>query len=252
MTPQPKSISQRIQFFAIFPFLVLSFFLLQERAAWAQKVASLNQVKGNVRVFEPGSSRGKKGRDGMALFVNSKIQTVSADAMADIVYVKGGIVRIMPNSEVTLDDTDLEGDVTKAKLDLSEGKIFNVVSRLVEGSTYEVKTRTATAGVKGTVFSAETNGAQDTFMVKEGKVQVGAGNQQVLVADLKKSVVPANQTPGQPVDLTPEEIAMFDILDDLLESIKTDIREEVQESIKEDIIQNAIEKDMEMDMDGMH
>lgn len=184
----------------------------------------------------------------MALFVNSKIHTVSADAMADIVYVKGGVVRIMPQSEVTLDDTRFDDDKTTAKLDLAAGKIFNVVSRLAEGSTYEVKTRTATAGVKGTVFSAETSNQQDVFMVKEGKVQVDANNQQVLVADLKKSVVPPNQPPGQPVALTPEEIAMFDILDDLLESIKSDIKEEVMESIKEDIIQNSIERDMDMDM----
>lgn len=247
MRPYSKAIRNRFWSLAVFPFLVLSFFLIQEGAAFAQKAATLSKVQGNVRVFEAGSSRGKKGRDGMALFVNSTIKTIGANSRADIVYMRGDIVRVMPNTDVTLGDTRLEEDKSTTKLKLAAGKIFNVVNKLTEGSTYEVQTRTATAGVKGTVWSAET-GSQDTFMVKEGKVEVDASQQKVLVADLKKSTVRGGQAPGDPQDLSPEEIAMFDILDDLLESIKTDIKEEVQESIKEDIIQNAIENEMDMDM----
>ncbi len=248
MRPHSKAIRNQFWSLAVFPFLVLSFFLIQEGAAYAQKVATLSKVKGNVRVFESGSNRGKKGRDGMALFVQSKIKTMGADAMADIVYIKGDVVRVMPQTEVTLGTTVQDEDKSTTKLSLAAGKIFNVVNKLTEGSTYEVQTRTATAGVKGTVFSGETDGQKDTFMVKEGKVEVDAARQKVLVADLKKSTVQGGQGPGEPQDLSPEEIAMFDVLDDLFESIKTDIREEVQESIKEDIIQNAIENDMEMDM----
>lgn len=247
MRPHSKAIRNRFWFLAVFPFLVLSFFLIQEGAAFAQKAATLSKVQGNVRVFEAGSNRGKKGRDGMALFVNSRITAVGGDSRADIVYTRGDVVRVLPGTDITLGDTSLEENKSVTKIKLAAGKIFNVVNKLTEGSTYEVQTRTATAGVKGTVWSAET-GSQDTFMVKEGKVEVDAAQQKVLVADLKKSTVQDGQAPGAPQDLTPEEIAMFDILDDLLESIKTDIKEEVMESIKEDIIQNAIENEMDMDM----
>ncbi|QPJ60897.1 MAG: FecR domain-containing protein [Candidatus Nitronauta litoralis] len=247
MRPYSKAIRNRFWSFTVFPFLVLSFFLIQEGVALAQKAATLSKVQGNVRVFEAGSNRGKKGRDGMALFVNSTIKTLGANSRADIIYIRGDVVRVMPNTDVTLGDTRLEEDKSTTKLKLAAGKIFNVVNKLTEGSTYEVQTRTATAGVKGTVWSAET-ASQDTFMVKEGKVEVDAAQQKVLVADLKKSTVQGGQPPGDPQDLSPEEIAMFDILDDLLESIKTDIKEEIQESIKEDIIQNAIENEMDMDM----
>ena len=216
--------------------------LVQTGVAHAQKIATLEKVQGNVRVFEAGSRRGKKGRNGMALFVNSTVKTLGADARADLVYLKGGVVRIMGNSEVTLDDTEFTEKKTNARLKLAAGKIFNVVTKLTEGSSYEVVTLTGTAGVKGTIFSAETNPSQSVFMVKEGRVEVTGAQRQVLVPDLKKTVVAANQAPTEPVDLTPEEIAMFDILDDLLETIKSDIKEDIQESIKEDIIQDAIEQ----------
>ncbi len=248
MRPYSKAIRNRFWSLAVFPFLVLSFFLIQEGAAFAQKVATLSKVQGNVRIFESGSNRGKKGRDGMALFVQSRIQAIGANSRADIIYIRGDVVRVMPDSDVTLGDTLLEEKKSVTKIKLAAGKIFNVVNKLTEGSVYEVQTRTATAGVKGTTWSAETSARSDTFMVKEGTVEVDAAQKKVLVADLKKSTVQGGQAPGAPQDLSPEEIAMFDILDDLRESIKTDIKEEVMESIKEDIIQDAIESDMGMDM----
>ncbi|MFQ5483694.1 MAG: FecR domain-containing protein, partial [Nitrospinaceae bacterium] len=161
--------------------------------AGAQKVAELSAVQGNVRVFEAGSSRGKRGRDGMALFAQGRILTIGSQSMADIVYIQGGAVRIMPNSEVVLLSTDFSTGNINAQLTLAAGKIFNVVTKLTEGSTYEVRTLTATAGVKGTIFSAETTGKRSVFMVKEGMVEVVGNQQPVLVADLKKTSVDAGQ-----------------------------------------------------------
>lgn len=252
MRPQHFSFMSRYTSYTLIPVLMLLFSLAQEGVALAQKVATLEKVQGNVRVFASGSNRGKKGRAGMALFVNSRVKTMDSNSMADIVYLKGGTVRVMPDTEVTLDSTEFAEDRVNAKLQLAAGKIFNVVDKLAQGSSYEVSALTATAGVKGTIFSAEANRSQAVFMVKEGKVEVNGQRSPVLVSELKKSVVNANEAPQSPVDLTPEEIAMFDILNDLFEEIKSDIKEDVQESLKEDIINDAIERDMEMDMDHMH
>lgn len=214
--------------------------------AHAQKVATLDKVQGEVRVFKEGKTRGLKGRNGMALFARSRVRTMSG-ARADVVYNSGDRVRMMPNSEMVLTSAAFSQGKSNVRIRLAAGKIFNVVNKLVQGASYEVTARTATAGVKGTVFSAETSAARDVFMVKQGAVEAvspGVAPKTVLVTDLKKTIVRAGQAPNDPVDMTPEEIAMFDVLDDVLTEIKENIQEEIRETIKEDIINDLMERDL--------
>lgn len=214
--------------------------VLTAQTAYAQKIATLEEVKGDVRVFKPGKTRGLKGRNGMALFEKSIIKTTNDDSFADIIYIKGGKVRIMPKSELTLASADFSKGKMKAKIDLITGKIFNVVDKLTEGSSYEVTTQTSTSGVKGTIFSAETTAQESVFMVKEGSVEavnLTGARQAVLVTPLTKTIVAAGKAPTPPIPLTPEEIAMFDILDDFFEREKADIMEDTMEAVKENIIE---------------
>lgn len=211
-------------------------------SASAQKVATLENVKGNVRVIKEGKTRGRKGRDGMALFSRQTIKTLGADSMTDVVYVNGDRIRVMPNSELKLAKADFSEDKGNIGIDLGTGKIFNVVNKLTASSTYTVTTSTAVAGVKGTIFSAESNRNTSVFMVKEGTVEAvspSVSSQGVLVSDLKKTIVQAQQTPTEPIDLTPEEIALFDILDDLFEEAKEDIMDEIKEQIRDDMLEDS-------------
>ena len=238
----PKSLLKSLGDYLV-RLLVLIFFavlVLPVQTVYAQKVATLEKVKGDVRVFKPGKTRGLKGRDGMALFSKYVIKTTTAESFTDVAFTEGGTVRMMPNSEMTLASVEISKGKLKAKIDLITGKIFNVVDKLAENAYYEVTTRTATSGVKGTIFSAETTEQESVFMVKEGSVEavnLEGVQQAVLVTDLMKTIVQAAQPPTEPVPLTPEEIAMFDILEDFEEEAKSDIREDVMESIKEDIIE---------------
>lgn len=239
------NIRQRLWVNTIPLFALLFFIALVSTAqtAYAQKIATLEAVKGDVRVFKPGKTRGLKGRNGMALFEKSIIKTTNDDSFADVVYNKGGKVRVMPQSELVLASADFSKGKMRAKIDLIAGKIFNVVDKLAEGDSYEVKTQTSTSGVKGTIFSAETTAQESVFMVKEGSVEAInlAGVQKaVLVNSMTKTVVAAGKAPTDPVPLTPEEIAMFDILDDLFEQEKADIMEDTMEAIKEDIIEGMM------------
>ena len=232
-----------INSFRLCIFLFFISLMSTAQTAYAQKIATLEGVKGDVRVFKPGKTRGLKGRNGMALFEKSLIKTTNDDSFADVIYNKGGKVRIMPHSELTLASADFSKGKMEAKIDLIAGKIFNVVDKLAEGDSYEVKTQTSTSGVKGTIFSAETTARESVFMVKEGRVEAInlAGSQQaVLVNSLQKTTVAAGNAPTPPVALTPEEIAMFDILDDLFEQEKADIIEDTMEAVKEDIIEGMM------------
>jgi hypothetical protein len=228
----------------IFLFLFFLSPVLTVGTAYAQKIATLEGVKGDVRIIKPGKKRGLKGRDGMALFQKTIIKTSNSDSFADIVYIKGGRVRVMPNSELALASADFSKGKMEKQVDLITGKIFNVVDKLTENDSYKVKTPTSTSGVKGTIFSASTTGSSSVFMVKEGAVEavnIAGVQQPVLVNALKKTVVSAGQAPSTPVPLTPAEIAMFDILDDLFEREKADIMDDTLEAVKEDIIQDMID-----------
>lgn len=226
--------------------LVLIFFavlVLPAQTVYAQKVATLEKVKGDVRIFKPGKTKGLKGRNGMALFSKYTIKTTTAESFTDVVFKEGGTVRMMPNSEMTLASVEISQGKLKAKIDLITGKIFNVVDKLAENAYYEVKTRTATSGVKGTIFSAETTERESVFMVKEGAVEavnLEGVQKAVLVTDLKKTIVQAALPPSEPIPLTPEEIAMFDILDDFAEETRSDLIEETMEAVKEDIIEDML------------
>ena len=228
----------------VFLFLFVVSPVLTVGTAYAQKIATLEGVKGDVRIIKAGKKRGLKGRDGMALFQKTIIKTSNADSFAYIVYNKGGRVLVMPNSELALASADFSKGKMEKKIDLITGKIFNVVDKLTENDSYKVQTPNSTSGVKGTIFSASTTGSSSVFMVMEGAVEavnLAGVKQPVLVDALKKTIVSAGQAPTTPVSLTPEEIAMFDILDDMFEREKADIMDDTMESIKEDIIQDMMQ-----------
>lgn len=219
--------------------LVMAFWLFPMEA-FAQKVATLEKVNGDVKVFTQGKARELKGRDGMALFATHIVKT-GPDSTADIIFETNSTVRVTPNTELALSTVNVGKDKSNININLTAGKVFNVVNKLTLGSTYTVQTTTATSGVKGTTYSAETNGTETVFMVKEGQVEAASPtmpDKPVMVADLTKTVVVAGKVPSAPVPLTPEEIAMFNVLADLSAEIKKNIVKEIREQVQQNIFIN--------------
>lgn len=222
----------------------LVFFLMQVSWTYAQDTATLERVRGNVRVVKPGDSpTGRAGENGMALSANDRVITAGAGAMTDIQFDDGSVIRVMPNTELTLQQAEFINKNTQIAIALASGKIFNVVNPLQGESHYIVRTSNGIAEVKGTVFSAETAEQRSVFMVKEGKIEAThpeVSPQAVLVEDLNKTIVAPQAAPSAPIPLTPEEIAMFDILEDIRADIKEDLREEIKEEIQEQILEDAL------------
>lgn len=127
--------------FRVLIFLIFASLVLSAQPAHAQKIATLEGVKGDVRVLKRGLING---RNGMALFANSLIRTINDDSSAIVVYNKGAKVIVMPNSELILTSADFSKGKIRTKIDLITGKIFNIVDKLTEGSSYEVSTPTST------------------------------------------------------------------------------------------------------------
>lgn len=240
-------------------FTLFSLLLFDAHMALAKETANLSKVRGDVEVFKFGEIQGVPGKVGMGLSEGDKIVTTGRRSTSDITFPNEDVVRIMPNSQLVIKESDFKKKTTRIGLKLLAGKIFNIVQKFTGDSKYEVETRYAVAGVRGTIWSAEITGdvdeGEDKFMVKEGVVvaqnkavaapkaveperKVVAPVEEVRVTELMKTEVRPNKVPSKPVPLTPEEIAMFDILEDLIpEEIKEDIREEIREAIAEDILE---------------
>jgi hypothetical protein len=208
-------------------------------SAWAAQVASLENVSGNVRVFTEGKKRGRKGMEGASLLSKHVVKTEGDDASADIIFADGSRVRVMPNSELYLSKVEINEGGAEIDMKLAAGKIFNVVNKLSKNSRYTVNTQTAIAGVKGTVFSVEAvSDDKAVFMVKEGSVEASNSHQPdktVQVSDLHKTTINKDNPPEEPVEMTAEEIAMFNLLDDIFKTIGTDIQEKIQDDVMQQL-----------------
>ncbi len=219
-----------------------SIFFIQPEIASAKQIASLENVQGNVRVYKEGKKRRTIKEWEAALSTNQIVKTEGDDASADIVFGNGDRVRITPNSELSLSKLEIGDTSSKIGIQLAAGKIFNVVNKLSSDSEYAVNTHTAIAGVKGTVFSAEVNGDQSVFMVREGTVEASSSSQQgksVDVAQIHKTTVKMNEAPEEPVEMTPEEIAMFNLLEDISDMIRDSIQESIQDDLREQLMEQG-------------
>lgn len=228
-------------------FVLFLFLSLYVNLAIAKENAFLSKMKGDVDVFKPGKTQGVEGKIGMPLLPGYRVVTIGKDSSADITFPNGDLVRIMPDSNLEIKEADFKKKTPRVRLKLFAGKIFNVVRKYTRRSKYEVETRTAVAWARGTIWSAETSEqGEDVFMVKEGKVAATnpkiAPDKEILVSDLKKTIVKADKAPTDPVPLTPEEIAMFDILEDILVQIMEEIMEDMRDDIREGFAEDMLER----------
>jgi hypothetical protein len=190
------------------------------QSAHAQKVATLDGVKGDVRIFIPGKTRSLKGRNGMALFGKSVIKTTTINSFANVIYNKGTKVRIMPKSELVLESSEpADKGIIRIKIDLLAGKIFSLVDKLNATDHFEVTTPTSTSGIKGTFFSVQTTDAITKWVVREGKVEItnrGCVEKTVRVGPPKTTIVRLCQAPAEPYDMSLDESLEFDEVEILL------------------------------------
>ena len=115
----------------------------------------------------------KAAQPGMALMQQHRLKT-GDDSAADV-QIGESVVRVKENSELilaTLYKSELTG-LEKNTLELTIGKVLVKPKKLLKGESFQVKTPTAVAGVRGTQFVVEASKIRDTRVsVLEGKVKV--------------------------------------------------------------------------------
>lgn len=127
-------------------FFVLTVMLAESCFAQDQQEATVIYVKGSASVCKLGQKEPcDKIIEDMVLSAGDRITTAS-DASVELAFDedKKNVVCINPSSDITVTLGKNE------KINLVQGEVFSTIERLPDGSSFEIRTPTAVAGVRGT------------------------------------------------------------------------------------------------------
>lgn len=179
--------------------------LLLASAASAQEVGTVAAVDGTGQIGHAGAWT--DAAIGSAVQRGDQLRTGTPGRMR-IVFQDDSVLAVSENSFITVNEQVFNSESGKAKsfMELLQGKVNAVVSDYYHraGNTYEIKTVTAVAGVRGTEFTMTYNPDQDITEVVgiSGHVEVhsmidpaGPG---VLLTANEVSTVPRGELPSRP------------------------------------------------------
>ena len=145
--------STRIFFTAIILAGITAVFPLSASAA-GSKQATVLKVQGKVLISRPGEPTGLVARPGLPLYKNDRIMT-RPKARLKILLADKSIISIAGDTVLVLSDPVLGSGKGSSRISLLWGKIKCFVNDLTDNRqrrAFEVNTRTAVIGVRGTVF----------------------------------------------------------------------------------------------------
>lgn len=172
-----------------------------------QRVAAVDRVEGMAWICPRGHKEFVPLADRPRVAAGDIIRT-NERGLVDLRYLDGTRMRIGPNSHVTVLKSQYnlatKADTQLYKLDL--GRIWiRILKVLSQKSKFEVITPTATAGVRGTIFSVEVTPEGKTIVsVQEGKVALRQGEAQ---QELPAGTMSAD---GAVQPLTPQEKQLWE------------------------------------------
>ncbi|MEW6501206.1 MAG: FecR family protein, partial [Thermodesulfobacteriota bacterium] len=154
--------------------LCLGIALALPGVALAQKVGSLTVVQGTVDLL-PGGKAAHAAKLGETVQVGDTVRT-RKEGRAEITFDDGTIVRVARSTELAITKFLINDKQTDARINLPRGKIQSIVPRKVgqifgqqEANRFEVKTPTATCGVRGTDFFTYHQNGLSGATFKEGQ-----------------------------------------------------------------------------------
>lgn len=133
-------------------------------------------VQGRVDITSPGEPA-RPANPGDRVFESDVVRTKS-DGWAELKLADGSLIRIAPASRFLIASFIVEKNETRSILNLLRGKIRNIISRTSDRQTqYEVRTKTAIVGVRGTDFFVYYQHGASGAIFKEGEGYAYAVNE---------------------------------------------------------------------------
>jgi hypothetical protein len=177
----------------------------------SQNIAHVSGVAGQVTAKLPRGGDFRPVTRDTNVVAGTQIQT-GPSGTATLNWIDGTRIRLGANAIMTVLQCQINktNDAETSLFKLDAGEILVRVRKLLSGqSKFEIKTPTATAGVRGTIFTVKVAQGGDTqIQVLEGKVQVDASGKEVALAPGTK--VDASAQGAQVGNLSPEEQAAWD------------------------------------------
>lgn len=197
-------------------------FLFSHSAFASKVIGRLMVVKKKVFVLQGGKkNKKKKARVGMKVRQNDSIVT-EKNSRAKVVMIDKNTIHISPGSEMNFEKYEFQPGKNKKNvlLNVIYGKVRSNVRQKYDGkkNRYQVKTKAAVAGVRGTDFlsSYSPSSGQSQFVTFEGMVEVGTpgpGNQimnSVRVAPGQITTAANGAAPSPPQNMPKQQLAAME------------------------------------------
>lgn len=176
--------------------------LLLLAAAVCAQDATLAGVVGRVSIKAGGDDRYVAAKAGDSLLFGDTVRA-GAKSSAHVVLENGPVVLVRERSTFTLQGTRRS---TTVRFKAGEF-LVGLKSKLAAGERFRVRTPSAIAAVRGTLFWGRINADKSTdFAALENEVAVTAAKKTVTLKPGQKTSVPFGQAPAEPApgDLAPD------------------------------------------------
>jgi len=162
---------------------ILMFLLLIPTLGFSEEAGRVSRASGRVDVLRNGTDKAVPVKENDPVSVGDIIRTKS-DGRAEIIFIDNSVMKIGPRSRLGIEEYLYKPDKSRnVSLKLYRGFFgFHVTKSLRqgEGSRFEMNTRTAVAGVRGTEGILYSN-AREAVYIKEGLVRYSNPEGAVMV-----------------------------------------------------------------------
>ena len=183
--------------------------------------AVLVRASGEVQVRLKGSKVYGKAASGAQLKFGDWVQTLKR-AKAHILFANGSAILIKESTTVKLN-----GQLGKIYLNIPKGEfLIGVRKKLARGQSFRVRTPSAVAAVRGTLFwGLSDDNLNSTYASFKDSIQITAQGKSILLSPGEKSFIPYGKAPGkkEPSGISPDFMDTFQVegtIEDLKDLIK--------------------------------
>lgn len=167
----------------LLPAAVMAALILLPGAWGGQPAYMVQAVVGDVKIIAGGVT--KAAAEGQALGGGDTIVT-GRNSMADIAWGDRGLVRVNEKTRISVASLVKKGD--DPDMEMSGGSIMVMLTKLVRGESFQVKTSTQVAAVRGTSFQVSADDDSSRVDVLTGSIVVHPVRDGMIFREIMESV----------------------------------------------------------------
>ncbi len=191
-------------------------------------------VTGKVEIQEAGTDVWIKAEKNAILKTGDIIKT-GDDGEAILAFSEGNSLKVSPFSLITISKAVVENNLETSEFNLEKGRLLAKAKKMKPGESFNVKTPSAVAGVRGTDFLSQVGEDKKAmFAVLSGELSVFAEGIEVAVTANMKVDVEMGAPPSEPIAIPAE---MLQELKQEIQEIKAVIESAAIGLIKKEVIE---------------